>query len=202
MALREGEFPTSENCDITVPEEAWLPALMAIPGIKGAPMPFPVEYLKVLSKRLYEYGGPPNVEVRTTWYHPPRSGDLSPMFAAGEWKDHPPDPNEAQGIDLKSLSKVMQDEVRRQALELDGESTPPREPAPATVTEPPKWPEKIRVHFLAKKVGHTSSEVLAICREMGVPAKSAQSSIPGSRCAAIRDQLRIKAALARRGGAS
>lgn len=197
MPLREGELPTADNCDITDPEEAWLPALIAIPGIRGAPLPFPIEYLKVLSKRLYDFGGPPNPEMQSVWYHPPRSGDISPMFASGEWKDHPPEA--VPDIDLTSLSKAMQDEIRRQALELEGAPAPVDE-GTAQESAPPKWPEKVKVHYLAKKLGYTSREVLDICSEIGVPAKTAKSSIPGSRCAAIRDQLRIKAALARRNG--
>lgn len=197
MALKDGELPTVDNCDITDPEEAWLPALIAFPGIKGAPIPFPIEYLKILSKRLHAFGGPPNPEMQSVWYHPPRAGDISPMFAAGEWKDHPPE--EASSIDLTSLSKAMQDEIRRQALELDGPPAPTEE-GMAQESAPPKWPEKIKVHYLAKKLGYTSREVLDICSEIGVPAKAASSSIPGNRCAAIRDQLRIKAALDRRNG--
>ena len=197
MALKDGELPTSDNCDVNDPEEAWLPALVAIPGIKGAPIPFPIEYLKILAKRLWDYGGPPNRELQSTWYHEPRAGDISPMFAAGEWKDHPPE--DRPNIDITSLSKAMQDEIRRQALELDG-PPPPVEEGLAQESAPPKWPEKIKVHYLAKKLGYTSRDVIDICSEIGVPAKTAQSSIPGNRCAAIRDQLRIKAALARRNG--
>ncbi|MFD7046047.1 translation initiation factor IF-2 N-terminal domain-containing protein [Rhodococcus jostii] len=197
MPLREGELPTSDNCDPNNPEEAWLPALVAIPGIAGAPLPLPIEYLKILATRLWDYGGPPNPDAQSTWYHPPRSGDISPMFAAGQWKDHPPE--DTPGIDLTSLSKALQDEVRRQALELEGPPAP-AEDGMAQESAPPAWPETIKVHYLAKKLGHTSKEVLGICAEIGVPAKTANSSIPGNRCAAIRDQLRIKAALARRNG--
>lgn len=197
MPLREGELPTVDNCDRTNPEEAWLPALIAIPGIKGAPMPWPVEYLKVLSKRLWDFGGPPDPDAQTVWYHPPRGGDISPMFAAGQYKDHPPE--ETPNVDITSLSKAMQDELRRQALALEGPPAPTEE-GMAQESAPPKWPEKIKVHYLAKKLGYTSRQVIDICSEIGVPVKTAQSSIPGNRCAAIRDQLRIKAALDRRNG--
>ena len=196
MGFTLGEMPTRENCDPTNPREAFLWMLMALPGMKGAVVPWPIEYFMEISQRLWDCGARPDVGEQTVWYNPPRSGDISPMFAAGVWEDHPPE-NPGPGIDIMSLSKVMQDEVRRQALELESDE-PNVVEAPAMVSDPPKWPEKIKVHYLAKRLGATSKDVLAVCAEVGVPVKSAQSSVPGNRCAVIRDQLRIKAALANR----
>ncbi len=196
MGFTLGEMPTRDNCDPNDPREAFLWMLIALPGMKGAPVPWPIEYFMEISERLWNCGARPGIGEQTIWYNPPQSGDISPMFAAGAWEDHPPEVQDL-GIDLKSLGMAVQREVRRQALELEPDA-PTEVEAPATATEPAKWPEKIRVHYLAKKLGSTSADVLAVCAEIGVPAKSAQSSIPGNRCAAIRDQLRINALLAQR----
>ena len=187
MAVPAGELPTRDNCDLNDPEEAFLWMLIAIPGMKGAPVPFPIEYLRVLSKRLWDCGARPTGE-QALWYHPPQAGDISPMMAAGEWKPEPPaaGPN----IDITKLGKAIQDEVRRQALELEGEPAPVVERV--HITDEPQWPEKMRVSELAKRIGATSKEVLAVMHEIGLPGKSAQSRVPGDRCAAVRDQVRIR----------
>ena len=194
MAVPVGELPTRDNCDLEDPEEAFLWILIAIPGMKGAPVPFPIEYLRELSKRLWECGARPTGE-QTLWYHAPQAGDISPMFAAGEWKPEPP-AQERPDIDITKLSKVMQDEIRRQALELEGDPAPVNETV--QIVDEPTWPVSMRVHELAKRINATSKEVLAVAQEIGLSAKGASSSIPGNRCAAIRDQVRIKRAMAYR----
>lgn len=194
MAVPAGELPTQENCDPNDPEEAFLWMLIAIPGMKGAPVPFPIEYLRELSKRLWNCGARPTGE-QTLWYHAPRAGDISPMFAAGEWKPEPPS-NERPDIDITKLGKAMQDEIRRQALELEGEPAPPQ--SPVTIVDEPTWPVSMRVHELAKRIGATSKEVVEVANEIGVTVKGHSSTVPGSRCAAIRDQVRIRRTLAYR----
>lgn len=195
MAVPAGELPTKENCDPNDPEEAFLWQLIAMPGMKGAPVPFPIEYLREVSKRMWNCGSRPNIAEQTEWYHPPRAGDISPMFAAGEWKDSPPE-HERPDIDITKLSKVMQDEIRRQALELEGEPAPNM--SPVQIVDEPRWPDSMRVHELAKRIGATSKEVVAVAQEIGLTVKGASSNVPGDRCAAIRDQVRIKRAMAYR----
>lgn len=194
MAVPVGELPTRDNCDLNDPEEAFLWMLVAMPGMKGAPIPFPMEYLRLVSKRIWNCGGRVVAE-QSEWYHAPRAGDISPMFAAGEWKPEPPE-QERPDIDITKLSKVMQDEIRRQALELEGEPAPV---SPAVqITDEPSWPESMRVSELAKHINATSKEVLGVAREMGIPVKGHSSKVPGFQCAAVRDQVRIKRALAYR----
>src|SRR5690606_9546717 len=158
MAVPVGELPTKENCDPNDPEEAFLWQLIAMPGMKGAPVPFPIEYLRQVSRRIWNCGSRPNVAEQKEWYHPPQAGDISPMFAAGEWKPEPP-AQERPDIDITKLSKVMQDEIRRQALELEGDPAPVNETV--QIIDEPTWPEKLRVHELAKRIGATSKEVVA-----------------------------------------
>ena len=193
MAIPDGELPTRDNCDLRDPEEAFLWMLVAQPGIQGAPLPYPIEYLRQVSKRLWDCGARPTNKQKL-WYHPPRAGDISPMFAAGEWKDYPPDPDDVLNVDLASLSKVIQDKVRQQAREMEPEV--PAEVETAKVSAPPQWPAQMKVHALAKRIGASSKEILDVCVVLGVAAKSAQSLVPGNRCAAIRDQVRIRRAQA------
>ena len=194
MAVPVGELPTRDNCDLDDPEEMFLWMLVAIPGMKGAPFPFPIEYLREVSRRLYDCGARLTAE-QTVWYHTPQAWDISPMFAAGEWKDTPP-AHERPDIDITKLSKVMQDEIRRQALELEGEPAPSM--SPVQIVDEPRWPDSMRVHELAKRIGATSKEVIAVAQEIGLTVKGASSKVPGDRCAAIRDQVRIKRVMAYR----
>ncbi len=52
--MEDGQFPTVQNCDVNDPEERLLPYLVGIPGMKGAPLPFPVGYLRQVSRRISE----------------------------------------------------------------------------------------------------------------------------------------------------
>ncbi|MBW0092602.1 translation initiation factor IF-2 N-terminal domain-containing protein, partial [Pseudonocardia sp. KRD-188] len=45
------------------------------------------------------------------------------------------------------------------------------------VPELPELPDKMRVHALARLLGRTSKEVLAVLADLGVAARSPQSSI-------------------------
>lgn len=109
--LAEGQFPTRESCNLQCPEEAFLWMFVAIPGMRGAPVPFPLKYLRMLSRRIWNCGGRVVAE-QTEFYHPPLSGDISPSFAAGRWKDKPAPP--ARNINIDDLSPADQREVARQ----------------------------------------------------------------------------------------
>ncbi|MEU1526348.1 DUF2744 domain-containing protein [Nocardia rhamnosiphila] len=124
--LPPGRFPIADLCNRHCPEESWLPALVGLPGMNGASMALPIAYLKQWSTRLYEWGGPPNPDMRRTFYHPPQAGEINPMFAAGEWKKTPPDPIRATtGIDLKRLSPTAQATVAQQVDEMRATAAPP-----------------------------------------------------------------------------
>ncbi|AXN53619.1 minor tail protein [Gordonia phage Ronaldo] len=56
MSLREEEMPSIKNCDPTDPEEAFLPYYMGMPNQRGAGMPFPKSYLRLLSRQMWEAG--------------------------------------------------------------------------------------------------------------------------------------------------
>lgn len=155
--LREGEFPTDRNCCPDNPEEAWLPALVGMPGMKGASMALPLSYLRQWSTRLFDWGGPPDAAKRRTWYHPPKAGEISPMFAAGTWKDHPHVPEPSDLVDIDKLSRAMQVELARQVDEKRAAHEPPPRKPGATVGKLTRF----------DPAEHTVTEVLTHLRDAG-----------------------------------
>ena len=122
--MADSKFPTQANCDARDPEEAFLWMLAGSPGMKGAPLPFPISYLRQVSKRLWDCGARPHQRLQTIKYRPPAMSDPHWLTAPGQWVDkHEPDPVD---VDVKAIvSSLSQgDKVKlKQALGLaeDGE---------------------------------------------------------------------------------
>ena len=51
------EFPLRDNSNLDDPEEMFLHLLVGLPGMKGAPLPFPVSYLRQVSGRPIDRRG-------------------------------------------------------------------------------------------------------------------------------------------------
>lgn len=82
--VAKGEFPLRENCDPTDPEEAFLWMFAALPGVKGAPLIMPIDYYRLVSRRLWELGCRP-VEEPTLEYVRPTGNEPNWMTSAGSW---------------------------------------------------------------------------------------------------------------------
>ncbi|WP_195041924.1 phage gene 29 protein family protein [Nocardia farcinica] len=151
--LPTGAFPTTALCNPNCPDEAFLPYLVGLPGMKGAAMALPLQYLKMWSRRLWD-GGARIAAEPVIFYHPPRAGEISPMFAAGEWKPEPPEPSQATGVDIDRLGLAVQAELARQIDEKRAAAEPP-----------PKKPGA-RVGRIARfqPQHHTVTEVLTYLR--------------------------------------
>lgn len=65
------KLPVQANCDPDSPEEFALWAFTGMPGMKGAPLPFPVAYLKMVSRRLWDAGFRHDPELQTIKYKRP-----------------------------------------------------------------------------------------------------------------------------------
>lgn len=94
------DFPLRETCDLDDPEEAFLWMLVAMPGMKGAPLIMPVEYLRMLSKRIWDCGGRP-VADPVIKYRKPSGTDPHWLTAPGSWVsvDEPdPEPNTTKQV--------------------------------------------------------------------------------------------------------
>ena len=75
-------FPLRENCDPTNPDEAFLWMLVALPYQTGAQLVMPVEYLQMVSRRLWECGARP-AAAPTIKYRPPSGSEPNWMSAPG-----------------------------------------------------------------------------------------------------------------------
>lgn len=85
-------FPLRENCNPDNPEEAFLWMLVALPYQTGAQLVMPVEYLQLISKRLWDCGARPTAEPIIK-YRPPSGSEPNWMSAPGRWvKASDPDP--------------------------------------------------------------------------------------------------------------
>ena len=119
------DFPTRETCDPADPEEAFLWMLVAWPGMRGGQLAMPVEYPRMVSKRLWDCGARP-VGEPVIKYRRPAATDPHWLTSPGSWVaiDEPdPDPNPARDAVMK-LSPQQQAEVWRelQKLRTEGES--------------------------------------------------------------------------------
>lgn len=148
-------FPTVDNCNPHCPTESFLPFLVGLPGMRGASMAVPIAGLRQWSQRIWDGGGR-RVEPQTTFYWPPKAGEINPLFAAGEWKDQPPPADWTTAVDIDALSGVMQSELKRQFDE--------REKA-AEAARPPDVPRAYITHLTRFDPNeHTVAEVLAHLR--------------------------------------
>ena len=77
-------FPTRENCNPNDPYQAFLWMLVALPYQTGAQLIMPVQYLQLISKRLWDCGVRP-VEEPKIKYRPPSGSEPNWMTAPGRW---------------------------------------------------------------------------------------------------------------------
>ena len=85
-------FPTKENCDPNDPYQAFLWMLVALPYQTGAQLVMPVQYLQLISKRLWDCGARPTKDAIIK-YRPPSGSEPNWMTAPGHWVDvAEPDP--------------------------------------------------------------------------------------------------------------
>jgi hypothetical protein len=105
-------FPTRENCDPNDPFQAFLWMLVALPYQNGAQLVMPVDYLQLVSKRLWDCGVRPSVEP-VVKYRPPAGSEPNWMTSPGRWVDaDTPDP------DPKPIQKALESLTAQQKAEL------------------------------------------------------------------------------------
>lgn len=80
------DFPTRESCDPNNPEEAFLWMLVALPGMKGGQLLMPVEYLRQVSKRLWDCGARPT-EDPAIEYQKPSGNEPHWLTSPGKWQE-------------------------------------------------------------------------------------------------------------------
>jgi hypothetical protein len=78
------EFPRKENCDPTNPYQAFLWMFVALPGQNGGPLIMPVDYMQMVSKRLWDLGARPVADPTLVWV-PPTGTEPNWMTTPGTW---------------------------------------------------------------------------------------------------------------------
>ncbi|MFE2994075.1 DUF2744 domain-containing protein [Nocardia sp. NPDC059246] len=120
--LPEGGFPTLDNTNPNCPEEAFLHTYGGLPGMNGAPLPFPVEYLKMVSRRQWDCGARPMGSVvppeRIIKYQRPQTSNPHWLTSPGVWVDiNEPDRNQ---LDIKEFVQSLPQDAKRQLAEALG----------------------------------------------------------------------------------
>lgn len=120
--LKAGEFPEQHNTNPDNPEEAFLWMFGGLPGLNGAPLPFPVEYLKQVSRRLWDCGArpmgstvPPEQKIK---YQKPRQTDPHWLTSPGVWVDI--DAPDRSQFDIKEFVGSLPQDAKRQLAEALG----------------------------------------------------------------------------------
>lgn len=127
------DIPTRENCDPNNPYQAFLWMLVAMPYVKGAQLMLPIDYLQLVSKRLWDCGVRP-VEEPIIKYQRPLATDANWLTSPGTWVpvDAPDrDPrrpvekavdellNQQQAELVRELWRRLTDEQRKQLIEAE-----------------------------------------------------------------------------------
>lgn len=120
--LKPGEFPTKERCNPNCREEAFLWMYSGLPGMRGAPLPFPIEYLKEVSGRQWDCGARPMDSVipaeQTIKYQQPRNTDPHWLTSPGVWE--PIDAPDRSKFDIKEFVASLPQDTKRQLAEALG----------------------------------------------------------------------------------
>lgn len=78
-------IPLHENLDPTKPEEAFLWALVGLPGQQRAPLMVHPDVLRKWSKHLWELGFRHYPDLQVNEYHPPARGHGQWLNGSGDW---------------------------------------------------------------------------------------------------------------------
>ena len=79
-------FPRRDNCDPNNPYQAFLWMFVALPGQNGGPLVMPIDYMQLVSKRLWDLGARPVGEPTLVWL-PPSGTEPNWMTTPGKWVD-------------------------------------------------------------------------------------------------------------------
>ena len=83
--MEDDKLPVQADCNPENPEEFAVWAMVGIPGMKGAPLPFPVKYLRQVSRRLWDAGFRHHPECQTIKYKRPSANDPHWLTNPGSW---------------------------------------------------------------------------------------------------------------------
>lgn len=78
------DFPRKENCDPNNPYQAFLWMLVALPGQQGGALVLPIDYMQLVSKRLWDLGCRPVADPVLEWVAPAAT-EANWMTSPGRW---------------------------------------------------------------------------------------------------------------------
>jgi hypothetical protein len=120
--LSDGTFPEQKLCNPNCPEEAFVWTYGGLPGMRGAPLAFPTEYLRMVSRRQWDCGARPEGSVipaeQTIKYQRPRTSDPHWLTSPGVWVDVA-EPDRSQ-FDIKEFVGSLPQDAKRQLAEALG----------------------------------------------------------------------------------
>lgn len=182
--LSEGEFPTQARCNPNCPEEAFLWTYSGLPGMNGAPLPFPIDYLRMVSRRQWDTGARPIGSVipaeQVIKYQKPRNTDPHWLTSPGVWEGM--DAPDRSQLDMKAFVASLPQDTKRQLAEALGfdptQALPPDARIVSGFETPQQDPTEVRkygqpasdgaqvvnVPVVFDPVKHTVTEVLAYLR--------------------------------------
>jgi len=150
--------PTRDNCDLTNPRQKFLWMYTALPGVKGAPLVFPVEYWEQVSWRQCVLGADLVGEPGLQWQAPLHVA-ANPWLAAGQWV-YPgtPEPERSSIRDVvSSLPAVDRAEIETYVKEKIGLTDAPDVP-----------PGQYRVSDVAKRLDVPVDEITGVLGRFGL----------------------------------
>lgn len=139
--MKKDEIPLRESCDVDDPEEMFWWMFVSMPGLKGALAMVPLEYYRLMSKRLHDLGArlkcdecghmaEPTLKLRL-----PQTEEHW-MTGLGKWvpidEPDPPRTEEAKEI-VRKLPKELRDQLTDALDAVEAESI--ANPHPPTLQE-------------------------------------------------------------------
>ncbi|MFB7719330.1 DUF2744 domain-containing protein [Nocardia sp. NPDC056100] len=98
-------IPLHEDCDPDNPSDAFIWALVGLPGPRNSPLLVHPDVLRKWSKHLWDLGFRHYPEHQSKEYHPPARGVTHWLNGAGQWADKgTPRPPETTAPDVAQLT--------------------------------------------------------------------------------------------------
>ncbi|GAB7515147.1 phage gene 29 protein family protein [Rhodococcus sp. no. 34] len=139
--MKKDEIPQRESCDVDDPEEMFWWMFVSMPGLKGALAMVPLEYYRLMSKRLHDLGARLKCDACGHMAKPTLKLRLPQteehwMTGLGKWvpidEPDPPRTEEAKEI-VRKLPKELRDQLTDALDAVEAESI--ANPHPPTLQE-------------------------------------------------------------------
>lgn len=138
--MKKDEIPLRESCDLDDPEEMFWWMFVSMPGLKGALAMVPLEYYRLMSKRLHDLGARLKCDECGHQAEPISKLRLPQteehwMTGLGKWVPvDEPDPPRTEAKDLvRQMPKELRNELTNALVAVEAEDS--ANPNPPTLQE-------------------------------------------------------------------